>query len=254
MSDAPRFLTPPKVQRVRYQRNFIKTAVCELRFPTLLELEEKPPIQFQQKLRKQYPFYESQIIESVGNDDANTREHRYVFRSKDQKWTISVKSFSIAIETSKYIDFEDFYERFVQILDSAKSMMDTDFFTRVGIRYINEIPIEDGNLNGWVRDDLISPIVGGVLGVVDKAGSAIQGQLENGQFTFRQNYQRADTEFKKDSPSAPKYILDTDYFKENVEFVEVNDLIRQFNEVNFSFFSWCLGEKSKAAMGNGKPK
>ena len=44
---------------VEFERNFIKAAVCELRFPTLLEFRKtKPPVQLQRELQKEYPYYE----------------------------------------------------------------------------------------------------------------------------------------------------------------------------------------------------
>lgn len=250
MDEPGRFLNPPSVPAVRYQRNFIKTAVCELRFPTLLELEAKPPHKFQAKIRKNYPFYEPQVIEQVGGPHELARELRYLFRSKDQQWTITVKSFSLAVETSKYLDFEDFFGRFTQVLASAKDMIDADFLTRVGLRYINLVPIEDGNLEGWIRSDLILPITGGVLGAPTKFSSLLQGPMEHGQYSVRHG-------LKEEEPNKSpmkRYLLDFDYFSENVELDAVESRIKEFNNTNFALFSWCLGDKAKRLLGEGKPK
>src|SRR5262249_49156853 len=132
-ADKP-YLNPPTVAPVRYTRNFITTAVCELRFPTLMELETKPPRAFQAKIRKKYPSYEPQIVEQVGAPSGLNREQHYLFRSKDHHWTVTVKSASIAVETSKYVDFEDFFVRFSEVIGHAREMIDSDFFTRVGFR------------------------------------------------------------------------------------------------------------------------
>lgn len=252
MEKANHLLNLPKVARVRYPRNFIRSAVCELRFPTLLELETKPPRGFQAKIRKSYPFYEAQIFEPVGVPEAISSEVRYLFRSKDQHWTVSVKSSGLAIETKKYVDFEDFYSRFVNILASAKEMIDADFFTRVGFRYINQIPIEDGKLEGWIRSELTAPLTSGVLGSAESYSSLIQGHMERGQYSFRQTYRHENNDETK--ATEPMYMLDMDYFAENIEFQEVESLIKYFNETNFRFFSWCLGDKAKTALGKGQPK
>jgi len=245
-------LNLPEVARVRYPRNFIKTTVCELRFPTLLELETKPPRAFQAKIRKSYPFYESQIMEPIGGPEGMANELRYVFRSKDQHWTVSVKSSALAIETTKYVDFENFHSRFVDILASAKEMVDADFFTRIGLRYINEIPIEDGKLEGWIRPELTVPLTGGALGSAEIYTSLIQGHMDRGQYSFRQGYNKKRNDGAKAGGSV--YRLDIDYSAENIEYQEVESLITYFNETNFRFFSWCLGEKAKAALGKGQPK
>ena len=45
---------------VEFERNFIRTVVCELRFPTLLEIEQRDPVGLQHALRAEFPFYEKQ--------------------------------------------------------------------------------------------------------------------------------------------------------------------------------------------------
>jgi uncharacterized protein (TIGR04255 family) len=271
-------LNPPALKRVRYGRNFIKTAVCELRFPTLLELETHAPVAFQKRIRKYYPFYEPQIIDTSDGDQV-AREHRYLFRSKDQKWTVAVKSFAVAIETSKYIDFEDFFERFRLIFSNARSVIDADFFTRIGLRYINSIPLDDGNLEGWIRPELVAPLTTGVLGEVTRFGSVIQGEMEGGRYVMRHGMRstggdkpssseesttRAETDVlakkaKQEGSKAPtsvarNYELDFDYYAENVEIESVESCIKRFNETNFLLFHWCLGEKAKKLLGEGKAK
>lgn len=242
-------LSPPTVASVKYDRNFIKTAVCELRFPTLLELETKPPTAFQAKVRKSYPFFEKQVVEQVGAE-AMTREQHYLFRSKDKNWTVVVKSSSLALETSKYIDFQDFLDRFTEVMNYARAMIDSDFFTRVGLRYMNAIPMQGGNPEGWIRPELIRPIAGGVLGATKVSRALVQGFLENGEYSMRHGFVTG--EAGKGEP--PSYTLDFDYFKEGVEFGEVIPLLKQFNETNFSLFIWCLDDKAKKVLGEGKAK
>lgn len=262
-------LKPPEVQRVRYQRNLIKTAVCELRFPTLLELEARPPVQFQKKLRKAYPFYQSQIIDLSGGDEV-AREHRYLFRSKDQHWTVSVKSFALSIETSKYLDFEDFFSRFKQVFASATGMIDADFFTRIGLRYINTIPLQDGIVEGWVRAELVAPLTSGVLGEATKFAGIIQGEMENGHYSIRHgmkddperalsndNITRHEEAAKRGpmtSQVTRTYQLDFDYYSENVEMDAVESYIEQFNRTNFALFNWCIGDKARKLLGEERLK
>ena len=248
---AKRYLNPPAVKSVRYQQNFIKTAVCELRFPALLELETKPPRTFQKAIRKDYPFYEPQIFETPGGASTELmRENRYLFRSKDKNWTVSVKSFSLALETSKYVDFEDFFNRLRALLKSAQDMIDSDFFTRVGLRYINAIPLEDGTPEGWVRPDLLAPIAGGALGLPKSFASVLTGDMANGHYSIRHGMKEP-TETSQEPIS---YTLDFDYYADNLEASEVPACIQSFHDTNFSLFNWCLGEKAKKLLGPGKAK
>jgi uncharacterized protein (TIGR04255 family) len=242
------YLAPPHTESVRYRTNFIRTAVCELRFPTILELETKPPHALQHKIKKSYPLYEKQIVEQVGAPEALRQQQSYLFRSKDQHWTITVKASSIAFETDAYKDFEDFYSRLCELLHNAADFIDSDFFTRVGLRYINFVPIKDGTLDGWIRSDLIQPLLSGVLGNTSKYAAFIQGSLKRGHYSLRHGLQ--------DEPTSKEgeYYLDFDYFNENIDFKDAFELIKEFKETNFDLFLWCLGDKAKDLLGEGKQK
>ena len=163
---AASFLTLPEVERAHFEKNFIKTAVCELRFPALLEFETKPPIQLQKELRREFPHYERQQSVSLG--DVQDKEARYLFRSRKGEWLVSFKASAISIETSRYTHFAEFFAQIQTVVTKSKPLLDTDFFTRVGLRYINELTIDDGKLEGWINDVLIGPLVEGVYGTVDR--------------------------------------------------------------------------------------
>lgn len=252
MVSSGHYLNPPPVNPVRYQRNFITNAVCELRFPTLLELETRAPKDFQAKIRKLYPFYENQFIEPIGAPEGASYEQRYLFRSKDKNWTVSVSSSTISIETSHYSEFDEFFGRLSSLLESAREMIDSDFFTRVGLRYINSIPVSDESPDGWINSDLILPLTSGIFGAVQSSATIIQGNLKDGQYSMRHGLKSNNIEVEKGD--LLQYALDFDYYKENVEFTEVLQLVKAFNETNFAFFSWCLGKKAKLILGEGKPK
>lgn len=252
MSDALRILNPPEVPAVRYARNFIKTAVCELRFPALLELEAKAPHAFQKMIRKAYPTYEPQIVEMGSGDDA-LRENRYLFRSSDKHWTVSVKSFALSLETSKYVDFEDFFERLTMILRSAEPMIDSDFYTRVGLRFINKIAIDNGTPKAWISDALLAPFHNEILGTLSTNAGVLAGSLKNGSYTLRHGIGE-DPAISAAKGSKSEYSLDFDYYCENLEASAVPDRLQEFHRTNFAFFSWCLGPKAKAFLGEGKPK
>jgi hypothetical protein len=89
MDNSAPVLTLPSAERVRFEKNFIKTAVCELRFPALLELEANPPVQLQKALKKDFPHYERQ--QSVGLTNLE-KDVRHLLRSKLTTTPIS-KSF-----------------------------------------------------------------------------------------------------------------------------------------------------------------
>lgn len=148
-------LNVPRVDPVAHPRNAIQVAVCELRFPTLPELEERPPVVLQKRLRKTYPHSEPGTTVSIG-PLAIQQEKRFLFKSKRRDWTVAFRASALSIETTAYTDFLDFRARLTSLLDATTSLIDSDFFTRIGLRYINTIPIS-GALNGWINPMLVAP-------------------------------------------------------------------------------------------------
>jgi len=241
LAEEPLLLTLPDVERTQFGKNFIKTAVCELRFPALLEFETKPPVQLQKELRKDFPHYERQ--QSVSLNDPADREVKHLFKSKKGEWVVSFRSSAIAIETSRYTHFEDFCKQLQTVLDKSKPLLDTDFFTRVGLRYVNELRIEDTKLDGWIRDELIAPLAQGIYGTVDRFVQEVRGITKNGKYSFRHGIIGLEAD-KRDL-----YTIDFDFYNENVEASTVLSLISEFNKESFRFFSWVIGPKVKERLG-----
>jgi uncharacterized protein (TIGR04255 family) len=232
---------------VVFERNFIKTAVCELRFPTLLEFETQPPVQLQKGLRKDYPYYEPGEMVDVGPGAVN-RETRYLFKSRKKDWTVSFKSSAIALETTRYTNFEEFLTRFQRLLTKSQPLLDTDFFTRIGLRYVNAISIEDDELSGWIRNDLVSSLIEGVYGSVEQFVQEVRGFTDIGRYTFKHG-------ILSTRQTQPKvYNLDFDFYEENVHVDQVLPLIEQFNQLNFCFFRWAIGPKALERLGKETPR
>ena len=248
-------LNVPLENSVRYKTNFIKTAVCELRFPTLLELENTPPIKIQTALRKFYPFYSAGQDVSIGLVGTPVSGKSYFFESKKKDWTITLKPSSLSLETNKYTDFDDFYDHLTSMLEAVGDFLDTDFFTRVGLRYINHVPLPGNNMDRkdiakWINPVLVAPLSGGELGTLTMFHCEVGGHIEDGKYTFRHGFAPPVNQ-DKDSLS---YLLDYDYYKEGVEYDDVYTIIKQFNSQNFNIFKWSLGEESKKALGEGENK
>ena len=170
----PLTLNLPNIGTAEYEKNFITQAVCELRFPALLEYETATPVQLQKQLRKDFPLYEAQQGLSVGFE-ISKKEMKHVFRSKKGDSLVSFKPAAISLEAKKYRNFREFSKQLEMLLDRSSSLLDTDFFTRVGLRYINEIPIGEGDLGEWIRPELVAPLIAGTYGKVNRFFQEVRG-------------------------------------------------------------------------------
>lgn len=243
MEEGRRALTLPPVEHADFEKNFVRTAVCELRFPALLELETRPDV-LQKALRKDFPLYQRKRAVTgimVGGDaDFQLRHH---FESKEKKWTVVFHSSSIALETTAYRGFLDFEERLGRLLRAVAPIIDADFFTRVGLRYINALPYESAaEFDGWVNPELVGTLVRGPYGDLAEFWQEARGVAERGSFSFRHGLA------KGDGPQR-EYVLDFDFYDENIEVKEVLPVVKELHDASYRFFRWVAGPKTIESLG-----
>jgi len=242
-------LNVPIVDDRQFSRNFLASVVCELRFPTILELERESPLALRKALKSSYPIYEKSKSVSLEPNRATVSEvdMKHNFVSRDRDWKVLLGSSSIALETTNYQNFANFLKKFKVVIWEAKDLLDTDFYTRVGLRYVNTIPIDDEDANnvvGWVNDRLVGAFADGIFGDAISFNTEITGFSTIGGFTIRHGIGRK----KRKDLGFNSYFLDFDHYLENVDAGDLVKLLEAFHKVNFSLFYWCLGPKSKEKL------
>lgn len=196
-------------KRVRYNKSPLVEVIFQLRFPTILSINSKQPVEFQERIREKYPFYEEGIEQQ--NDlfiapDGNpaqikqSENKNYSFVSADRLYKINLTSSFIAISTIAYTQWEDFRKHIEYIIPVFEEEYKPTFYTRVGLRYIDAIT--RGNLGLLDRkwSELVQPHI---LGIVTP-------EIEEGIQSFV-----SEAEYKNSDEKS--------YVKTHVEFVHVND-------------------------------
>jgi len=240
-------LNVPAQPRITYRRNLIRLATCEIRFPTILSLEAVPPEDFQRAIRKVYPHFERGANVDV-QPGGIERETRYFFRSRQRDWTVMLRSHSISLETRAYPRFRVFKQRLLELLGTARGFIDSDFFTRVGLRYVNVLPTTGEDVLGWLNRDLVAPLANGVYGDVEGFFQQVAGVARVGKYSFRHGFAQTEGSGKRE------YVLDFDFYQEDVEAAQVGDLIEAFNRECFALFSWSIGDKAREFLGEPVPE
>jgi uncharacterized protein (TIGR04255 family) len=235
-------LNLPDATRVQYARNCIRLAVCEVKFPTLLELERECPSAFQKAMRKTYPHFERGESINLRPSGEHDTEARYTFRSQHRDWAVSLRSSAFSLESTAYENFEDFLRRLKWVVDQAIKVIDSDFFTRVGLRYVNLLPVK-GDPTDWINADLVKPLTDNRYGEVLKYWQAISGATTSGNYNFRHGLEEG-----PDSDSR-SYVLDFDFYKEEVGVKDLETLLTAFNAENFKLFRWAVGPKALEYLG-----
>ncbi len=242
-------LNVPAAGPAHFAKNFIRLAVCELRFPTLFELSEnpRPPVDFAKALRKEYPTYE--LLNDVNlNPGGVAQAIVHSFRSKKGRWAVTLRAAAVSLETSNYDAFGEFVDRLSLILEAAKITIDSDFFTRVGLRYINTVPFDRSTICEWVNPALVRPLGDGTFGDADEHLQLVRGRTNEGGYTFRHRLLNATPGGTRD------YELDFDFYSEDVPVTETIETVKRLHDLEFSMFMWSLGPKAKVELGSSTPK
>lgn len=228
----------------RYKRNFLRQAVCELRFPTLMELgEPRPPASFVGALRKEYPHLElaNELTLGIGTSIPGSN-NSHIFRSSKYTWAVSLKASSVTIETTSYADYENLKSRVLKVVEAAGKIIDSDFFTRIGLRYINVIDVGEDPTLGWVNPILVAPIQAGCFSGIHEYAGKMQIAASDGGCLLQHGIRLKQS---READPPPEYFIDIDSFRNEIPLAEVESALDAIHSQAFDVFDWCIGEKSK---------
>jgi uncharacterized protein (TIGR04255 family) len=139
-----------------------------INFPAILKIsEESGIIKFQDRIRDRYPILHREqqtgIEFQLGPQgemmpSRNVIQTIWRFVSGDDSWRVSLGPEFIALETAEaYESRDDFLDRFRVILDIFIEEFKPSFSSRIGVRYLNVIDVNDiGSLQNAVRTGLRS--------------------------------------------------------------------------------------------------
>ena len=158
--------------RVTYRKNQLGEVICQLRFPEILAIAAKPPVDFQEAIRADYPQYSSRMEAPApkltgvpGNLSLQNQpaviNHQFV--SGDGVWRVNLTSKFISLACSRYTGWEDFAAKLDKPLAAFIQVYKPAYFERIGLRYVNFISRRDLGLEGTPYRDLIVPRYLGIL-------------------------------------------------------------------------------------------
>lgn len=235
----------PSANIDRYKCNFLRQAVCELRFPMLMELgEARPPAAFVSALRKEYPHVELANEVTLGIGTTPGANHAHIFRSSKLNWTVSLKQSALTVETTTYTEYEQLRDRVLKVVKAAQEVIETDFFTRIGLRYVNVLDPESDPADGWVNSSLVQPILSQKFtGVKEHAGRLHLGAEDGG--CLLQHGIRLKPPARDDKEQFPEYLIDIDAYRTDVLLSDVGVTLDTMHAQVFDLFDWCLGDKAR---------
>jgi uncharacterized protein (TIGR04255 family) len=255
------------VDRPRLENAPLKAVICQVRFPRQLDFRDSDVRPIQKALSEHYPvLVEEQAAELTVEAGPSPKAfftaagpHQTIYRFRDTmgSWTATVAPEAISLETTAYIGMRDLLTRWVELVSMAKEALNLGSQSRLGLRYVNEIPspgLGRSELDGWVRDELIVLVGAHATRTSDLVRLVSQAQFRQpggSMCNFRHGL-AADP----DDASRSIFLLDLDYFREETREFDLEAQIRMlasFNEGACELFEWAFPEATRATFGPAIP-
>ncbi|MDD3347158.1 TIGR04255 family protein [Oscillibacter sp.] len=159
--------------RAHYAHAPIHEVICQLRFPTILAINNVEPADFQEAVREAFPQYARRQdvaapkISGLGGSDPHVEQQppvtNYHFLSADGRWKLNLTRDFIALSTLTYPGWEEFAHHLDKPLASFIKIYQPAYFQRVGLRYVNIISRSALGLGKTPWAELIAPAYTGPL-------------------------------------------------------------------------------------------
>jgi uncharacterized protein (TIGR04255 family) len=248
-------------ERVVYGKNPLINVTCQLRFPRILLIDEKPPIDFQEGLRQEYPVYDK-ITEQAHHIQFNPTQNpqmfhvpvesttKHIFASEDNIWTINLTGTFVSLSTTHYTEWGEFTERLKTPLELLEKIYKPNFFERIGLRYINAFRRSLLGLADVQWDELIMPFALGFLSCADFK-EAVAEYTSTSMINLDNNAKaRIITAlgYVGDEITEPSFIVDTDLFFEKKSIPETMYALNELHGHSTNIIRSIIKEKLHEAM------
>ena len=149
--------------RTVYQNAPAHEVICQLRFPTILSINNVEPADFQEEIRDIFPQYLRKQDPVPGPPGQNQPVTNYHFLSEEGQWKLNLTKDFIALSTLLYPGWEEFARHLDQPLAAFIRSYRPAYFQRVGLRYINLLSRAALGLDGVPWRELLAPAYTGGL-------------------------------------------------------------------------------------------
>jgi len=245
-----------------YRKDFLTKVIVRLDFQSVEKLsgEERP--QFSHEISGRYPDVlgkqKNQFRFSMSSDgpDMSHQAQGWTWEHKNNEVgervvEISQTHLSMEYRKSAFDNFDVFNQDFEYIYANFQRLYDVKEFNRLGLRYINEINLTEGNPLVWdnlINDGLIVGTKAGLQDEMNLVRSMHQLQAIRDEVTILFNYGI----FNPDFPNAvarKNFILDIDcFFSGSMDNGEVHGRMQNANRVAEDIFESSIEDGLRKIM------
>lgn len=244
----------PAVSRFRYAKGPLVDVICQLRFPSILRIDVEPPAQLQDRIRSAFPQFArtARMFVPLGTGDAGSgvptqnplrHANEYKFSSDDGSWVFSLNQDFLALQTSSYTQWEDFWARLSPVLNAFVEVYSPSHFTRLGLRYVDMISREGLGVADTPWSNLINPQILGALAdsqlmdAVEEAAAQVRLREPDGSSGTLLQHGLGQTV----SDGKPAYVIDFDVYRVGrISHVEVEQELERLRGRAGAAFRWSI--------------
>ena len=211
----------------QFPLNFIKSVSCELKFPVLLKIEKYIP-EYQELIRDNFPGFSISRGPSfaIGPKEIIEKEisfeelSDYGFSNEKEGRTVKIKSNAIVLTFAKFNIYDEFESTFFEIVDKFIEILDIGYFSRLGLRYINHIPL---NIDLPITNQLVNNFNCIISDDNLQAHNNLVGLNSVIRWSTEDNYTiNLANQIGNDPIGKPIYVIDLDVYQSGVK-VSPND-------------------------------
>jgi len=141
-----------------YSKNYLSDVICRVDFSDNPAVKDELPTDIKSGLLGLFPRLEplKQFSISVTNQDSEVTTDRqenitWRFSASDQSQFVEINTTSLIILTKKYTNYTAFQKIIEQVCNLYFGKFPEAQVTRLGLRYINQIILEEPNLFDWSK-------------------------------------------------------------------------------------------------------
>ena len=255
---------------VIYNKPILRQVVCQFRFPTILSINESSPVNFQKKIRKEFPGLdetieknfqfklspqENSIPTPISSDQSLFNKKNYRFFNREDNFSINITDRFIAFSRNSYQSWENFLNNINHPLQAFISEYEPSYYDRIGLRFINivnrkQLGIEEVNINELFKQELSS-----TLNLVSENEDGLQGYVTDIRYCIdaKQPDILIHTILKlvSDPIDGEKNCLLFDYDIYSTNQIKIdagNEKLEEIHHYSWNFFKWAISEKLNKAM------
>ncbi len=255
----------PEVSRARYEISPLDEVVCQLKFPPILRIEAELPAAFQERVRADFPLFETveatppanlppELARLVLPGGTGNVPIEYSFETSDQNctWQLGLSRSKLSLSTVDYGQWEKFRQRLAGPYAAFVGEYNPAPFNHVCLRYRNVIrrsrlPFEPDI--PW--SELLQAPLCGFLSATELRDEVVMARmtaatrLPNGSGWLDVQYGLAQEE--PDDETA--FMIDAHLFKDGLtEPTDVFARLEALHRQAGSFFRWCITDRLHDAL------